>query len=206
VRRRLLNLLTTLSLLLCVAAGVLWVRSYWNYDAVTFRWNPDAGPGHTSSGLAVRGSSHPGRIWLYVLRVADADGAFWQNEVFVNGGDGSYTAGDGAAAIEIASLHYIERMGERPRWFTWQRSAHAPTFRARGTAARTVDLSIAVPHWAVLVLTAALPLARWRAIRSGVCQIWRGRSVTGRCVQCGYDLRATPERCPECGRQADGVG
>ena len=29
VRRRLLNLLTALSLLLCVAVCVLWVRSYW---------------------------------------------------------------------------------------------------------------------------------------------------------------------------------
>ncbi len=32
--RRLLNLLTALSLLLCVAVGVLWVRSYWVFDQV----------------------------------------------------------------------------------------------------------------------------------------------------------------------------
>jgi hypothetical protein len=34
VRRRLLNLLTVLSLLLCVAAAALWVRSYVVYEQV----------------------------------------------------------------------------------------------------------------------------------------------------------------------------
>jgi len=49
-----------------------------------------------------------------------------------------------------------------------------------------------VPFWAIVLGTCALPAARLR-------RKWRGRGAFGLCAWCGYDLRATPERCPECG-------
>jgi hypothetical protein len=53
---------------------------------------------------------------------------------------------------------------------------------------------IVVPHWFAALLLSALPL-RW----ARVYQRLRGWASQGRCARCGYDLRATPERCPECG-------
>lgn len=58
---------------------------------------------------------------------------------------------------------------------------------------------IAVPNWFALMACLVLPVvsaARFRHHRRRV-----SRRKRGQCAACGYDLRATPHRCPECGSQ-----
>jgi hypothetical protein len=53
-----------------------------------------------------------------------------------------------------------------------------------------------VPFWVWLAAALLPPL--WMVKRAYTRHVRRRR---GRCVECGYDLRATPGRCPECGTE-----
>ena len=62
------------------------------------------------------------------------------------------------------------------------------------TAWRMPPTYVVAPYWLFLVITGIRP-ALW--VRNQI-RHWRWR-VKGKCAVCGYDLRETPERCPECG-------
>jgi hypothetical protein len=85
---------------------------------------------------------------------------------------------------------------DAPR-FGWQLSAwFLPVYHRAALPDRVVG-TIAVPYLPLVLLSAALPGLRLRRT------LRRRRSARlNVCPRCGYDLRATPGRCPECGRMA----
>jgi hypothetical protein len=175
VRRRLLNLLTVLSLLLCVATGVLWIRSHFVEDQLIWRnvngarWVSTA-PGHLVIGLEL------------------ADWSGWPTDSY----GVRYERGQPLPVAEHVVRTLVLNVGPRDTFEQWQRAGFG-WWRWRPASRASVFARLVVPLWAVIPVTAALPL--WRGIRA-----WRrSRRNAGRCRSCGYDLRATPEKCPECG-------
>jgi hypothetical protein len=62
---------------------------------------------------------------------------------------------------------------------------------------RVSEGAIYVPCWMATLATAfPLSVLLWRRRKD------RPAGMQDRCRKCGYDLRATPERCPECGTVA----
>lgn len=98
--------------------------------------------------------------------------------------DGSYSYPEGVPGVRNLYGFYLAR---------WRSTATC------GVLLR--QTRIGIPHWFVITVLATLTWFAWAPMRKS----WRTRRRRrqGRCLQCGYDLKGTPDRCPECGLHND---
>jgi hypothetical protein len=183
MKRRVLNLLTAGSLLLCVATAVLWVRSYWRYDSVAVVDNTVERDGdHGVLWRSYAASSDRGKLRLTVedheIRIRSDEPwppprPGWELRRF---------AGNLAPRLDLTHGR------------GWMGISSGSNF-GMGSGGSSHERYLTVPHAAVAFAAAVLatPLVKRRARRMG------RRRVASNCLSCGYDLRATPGRCPECG-------
>ena len=182
--RRLLTLAILVSLALCVVTVVLWVRSYRVSDEVGFE------------------RRIPARLELVYVAIQSERGSvqFSRHTVPFR------------SRVELLTIQTLQpdpSAGEW-RWGPFSRlNPRSPVyveddwlgFCWERHNSGVLHEYLVVPFWAIALGFAVSPAA-WCWSRRQGCR----RIRDGFCPSCGYDLRATPDRCPECGHVPDRVG
>ena len=182
MRRRFFTLAAAISLALCALATALWVRSYSGSDSVTCRWMTAADAHHTE---------HRGQEIQWTLGqvrfLIRHDTAYFPGQMTPDAAKPQWTYfryGQGHAGWDAPpATDLLSRLG----FAIWETGLST-------SFSDSSDRVWAAPAWLLTVAFAVLPAAwAFGAYRR------RRRRQAGRCTNCGYDLRASGERCPECG-------
>jgi hypothetical protein len=172
LRRIFVTFVAAISLLLCIAWIVFWLRSRSAEQELEWRT--------ANYGGAVCISD--GEIMFSLVKYSPDDRRYFNR----SGKYILFEKGMWGASVEICQLRDLVRLiGNDGVVFSGGRFA-----LTRDDAYRAHYLF--APCWFMVVAASILPV--WR-----ILTFRRKRFGKGFCKKCGYDLRATPDRCPECG-------
>jgi hypothetical protein len=167
-----LRILSALSLSFCILFICLGIRSYFRTDDI---YAPsvrgiDSSPMVTYSYVGL--FSNRGTIWLQFYRTR------YSNDIFIS------PSAFGPTIWRVTQAQKGKSSGWTNDEFAFRLNQEPGDF----------SLFVVFPYWLAALVTAILPAAFiYRVIRS------RRAIRAGHCRTCGYDIRATPTRCPECG-------
>lgn len=176
---RLFTFASALSLLLFLATTVLWVRSRFADD-----WR------EVTYGFGTPG--RPREIAFQVDSCRDGLDIFVSSEATSDPEESFRLDPSGWESSGYFGMPASESFSPLPRRSCLGLKVYRKTTNSALT--RALLFTALLPHWLLVFGSAALPASmfvrRRRRIR---------RRQMGRCPTCNYDLRASVDRCPECG-------
>ena len=178
-RRILFNAFAVITLGVAIAVGVLWARSYRSYPWLS----------QTTASWSLQGGLPRGTVEV-IFATEDVS-------VFGRGFD--------------ANLFPVRNRPSRGAWrslfpgfhFEHRRISMLIDGETNQPLSYTREWIVKVPCWAIVIACVMPTLVcarRWWLRRRA------SSAGSAPCVTCGYDLRATPGRCPECGTVAAPFG
>lgn len=187
MKRRLLNVLMAVSLLLCVAGVALWARSHFVIDERACFTN-----------VRARGADS-----LFVVSYAGTLAFCWDHYTFPPADRPHFIERANRGRVTSALVRSVSRYRDAEEyrqnrenfglgWFESATEHQSGMWKTSGIAC--VRRQIRMPHGVVVAASLVCPaVVGWYRLHA------RRRRLCGHCRVCGYDLRATPGRCPECG-------
>lgn len=174
-------IIASVSLLLGLATAIIWIRSYFTADHFSQYTTIDVG----------NRSERP------IVQAQIGKGGIGFNRIFWSAPSKSFPG-----TVNSEPLNHFKQTPHYPDF--GYRPSKSPLWgfkvdRIQGALTNGSTVSIfafVVPLWSLLLvfLLLAFPELLYRY------RLWKRRRNPILCTHCGYDLRASPDRCPECGQ------
>ena len=199
--RRFFTIDSAVSLLLLAATMLVWYRSYVRLETLCFTdprrtcWSMwgDRGILHV-----IADARWPERVPFHLIRDADwatIDAYLPQQPYpFFDGGARAHIWYWLDLKVERGADYLALNADDTTLWAVPGPSG--PAIKHRTAVVPYVNMQL--PFWMLAAIAAFLPTI-WIIERASRRQQRRRLQRSGLCPRCGYDLRASPNRCPECG-------
>ena len=171
-KRVVMGIVSGISIIFCVALAGMWIRSEYRADIIEYS-------------LVTSVQSPPAKKYRYVFTMSN-DGRFIIDVIWVDYADDVFIAPSAYRPLKWEAKPSVRIPAED--WLSRDWHLRLPIGK------ENQEITIGMPYWAAVLLAGLVPaMVVYRQMSR------RGAVAAGHCARCGYDLRETPERCPECG-------